>query len=163
MTAESKALEPPVVDEGPWVYLSDSVESEGTGEDLHGRIAEACEASGWPAIWSPAERRGRGADPGRFFEGVRQAVERADVVVAFISRATEMTNAELILAYSHRRPVVGICLTGEDASEARSILREYERARVITCSDPDQCVSDLRAIFADPEFAEIIRLATSDF
>lgn len=159
MTAEHQTLEAAAVDEGSWVYLSHSMEGEQPGGDLHDRVAEACEASGWPAVWSPSERKGRAADPGRFFESVRHAVEQADVVVAFIGRATEMTNAELTLAYSHRRPIVGICLDEEDASDIRTMLQEYERARVITCADPDECAAGLRATFVDPEFAETIRLA----
>jgi 16S rRNA G1207 methylase RsmC len=161
MPFEDRQDDPLAVDEGSWVYLSNSLEGDEQGARLHDRVAEACEASGWPAVWSPAERKGRASDPGRFFESVRHAVEDADAVVAFIGRATEMTNAELTLAYSHRRPIVGICLADEDDSGIRSILQGYERARVITCADPDECATSLRATFADPEFAETIRRAAT--
>jgi hypothetical protein len=152
-------------DDASWVYLSHSAESEGVETPLRDCVVDFCETSGWHAVsWSQKERAGRRAEPGRFFEGLRHAVEHADVFVAFIGDATEMTDAELVLAYSYRRPIVGVCVSAKDSggSDVQAMLRSYERARMIVLADVDECVSDLRATFADPAFAEVIRLAAGE-
>jgi hypothetical protein len=160
MSGERQAVEASALDEGSWVYLSHLAGADGAERELQDRVMEACEASGWLAVsWSSP---GRLPDPGRFFEGVRHAVEYADVVVAFIGRSTGMADAELAMAYSHGRPIVGVCLSDDGASHIQEMLRSYERARVINCANTEECVAGLRATFADPEFAETIRLAAGE-
>ncbi len=86
----------------------------------------------------------------------------ADVVIALIDGESDLANAELALAYSHRRPIVGVKLSTEAGSPLQSWLAGYERARTIDCSDPDECFHGLRKVFADPEFAETVRQAAGE-
>jgi hypothetical protein len=160
MNAEPNTEEIPLIDEGSWVYLSAAIDPSADTQAIRKSIGEACGKSGWPIVsWSSDERMGRGADPGRFFESVRHAVEHADVVVVLIGAGTEMTEAELTLALSHRRPIVGLRISDSSGTPLQAKLREYDRARVVACQDVDECAAGLHAAFSDPEFAETIRLA----
>lgn len=161
MNAEPNTEEIPLIDEGSWVYLSAPVDLGADAQDLRKGIGEACGKSGWPIVsWPSDERMGRGADPGRFLESVRHAVEHADVVVVLIGDGTEVTEAELTLALSYRRPIVGLRISdsGPPGTSLQAKLTEYERARVITCRGVDECAASLHEAFNDQEFAEIIRL-----
>lgn len=160
MTAENHAEVASEVDESSWVYLSGAATSGPGVQEFRERVVEACEASGWLTVSCSAEERvGRGSDPSRFFESMRHAVEHADLVVSFIGDNAEMLDAELAMAYSHGRPVIGIRIGGSEDSGIQMMLGEYERARVITCANAEECAEDLRATFADPVFAETIRRA----
>jgi hypothetical protein len=99
-------------------------------------------------------------DPGRFFSSVSHAVEHADVVVAVIGASGEMADAELTLAYSHGRPVVGVRI-GEvlTESQAEMLLHRYERARIVSCETVGECALSLREALSDPAFVETIRQA----
>lgn len=150
-------------DDASWVYLSHLAQGAGPENRLRERVVEVCEASGWYAVsWPLEERTGRGVDPGRFFEGVRHAVEHAGVVVAFIGEEAELTDAELTLAYSYRRPIIGVCISDTAASGVQSMLQGYERAHVITCTDVEGCAISLGAAFSDPDFEEVVRLAANE-
>lgn len=164
MTDERQAGEGTVVDEGSWIYLIASATDRNTGDSLHDRVVETCEAGGWPAVsWPPADAD-RPPDPGHLFEGVRHAVEHADCVVALLGDAAGRRDAELALAYSHRRPIVGMRSSDDSlpTSEIQAMLATYERARVIVCDDADQCATELRAVLEDPEFAATIRQAVGE-
>jgi hypothetical protein len=160
MTAEDQHGTPEI-EEGSWAYLSTGPAEDAAGRLLLEELMEACAESGWKAVTHPpAERAGRTTDPGRFFASVSQAVEHADVVVAVIGMSSEISDAELTLAYSHRRPVVAVQV-GEAPpdSAATKLLHEYERARIVVCDTPGQCRVSLQQAFADPAFAETIRQA----
>lgn len=97
-------------------------------------------------------------DPGRFFSSVSHAVEHADVIVAVIGSSNEMTDAELTLAYSHGRPVVGVQLGGAPPeSQAEMLLHGYGRARIVSCEEPEECALSLQETLSDPVFVETIR------
>lgn len=158
--ANEDRLEIEEIDESSWVYLSAADTADVPG--LREHMIEACEASGWATVTrSYEERVGRGSDPGRFFEGVRDAVSQADIVVTIIGVGGEMSEAELTLAYSHGRPVIGVQVAGEHSSPAgiQTMLREYERGRVITCGSAEECATGLREALADPAFAKTVREA----
>lgn len=151
----------PEIEEGSWVYLSTGPTKDAADRLLLEELTEACVKSGWKAVTHPpAEKAGKTTDPGRFFASVSQAVEHADVVVAVIGGRGEMSDAELMLAYSHRRPVVGVQI-GEAPLDtaATKLLHEYERARIVVCDTPGECRVFLQEAFADPAFAETIRQA----
>jgi hypothetical protein len=151
----------PEIDEGSWVYLSAGVAEGPSGSSLREELAEACAQSGWAAVSHPPPESTSGAtDPGRFFASVSHAVEHADVVVAVIGERSEMADAELTLAYSHGRPIVGVQVGGAPiGSEARMLLSEYERAKLVACDTPEECAVSLREALSDPAFAETIRQA----
>jgi hypothetical protein len=162
MTAERDTRETPEVDEGSWVYLSGSMSSAMAAEGLREQLTEACEGNGWAIVTrSPEERVGRGADPGHFLESVRHAVEHADVVIALMGERTEISEAELVLAVSHGRPVVGVRLSAKVSVDTgmQTMLQEYGLARVVTCRNAEECAIGVREALADPDFAETIRLA----
>ena len=148
------------------MYLSLWDRDKRAGRDLHERVIEACESSGWPAVsWSPPAHKENVIDSSRFFEGMSHAVEHADVVVVLMNHRSAMTDAELAFAYSHNRPVVGLSLCdGEEigASEVQAMLRRYARARVVECESVDACVSGLREVLADPKFTATIREAAGE-
>lgn len=154
-----------IVDEGAWIYLIGTEADPKGGEALHERLAEACEASGWPVVSKRAAGGERSDDPGRLFEEISHAVEHADCVVALLGGSTDMADAELALAYSHRRPIVGMRVPGEEdhlASRVETMLGGYERARVITCDNVAECGAELATAFDDPEFAATIRRAAGE-
>lgn len=160
MAAEEQR-DAPELDESSWVYLSiGSSSTSGDGELLM-KVVEACARSGWPTVSHPPPNRdGAAADPGRYFASVSHAVEHADVVVAVLDGRDERADAELTLAYSHSRPVVGVQV-GETLldTEARMFLAKYERARIVTCSSPGECAVSLYETLSDPAFVETIRQA----
>lgn len=162
MIAERNADEATVVDEGAWIYLIGA--HRGGGEALPERLADSCEESGWPIVSGGTIARGHCGDPGDLFEGISHAVEHADCVVALLGGSAEMTDVELALAFSHRRPIVGLRIAGGDlpASEFETMLERYERARVIACEDPAECAAELATVFDDPEFAATIRRAAGE-
>lgn len=123
------------------------------------QITEACAKSGWRTVSHPVtERVGRASDPGRFFAGVSDAIKHADAVIALIGARTDMSDAELTLAYSHGRPVVGVRIEGAAMdSEPRMLLHGYERGRVVACGSPEDCAVVLRQTLCDPAFAAVIR------
>ncbi|HEX5610319.1 MAG TPA: hypothetical protein VFX45_09535 [Solirubrobacterales bacterium] len=162
MTSEHRDEEAVGPDEGSWIYLCASGAELDAERSLVERVVEACEKSGWSAVsWSPAPSKAE-MDPGRFFQGVGHAVGHADVVIALIDGESDLANAELALAYSHRRPIVGVRLSTGSASPLQSWLAGYERARTIDCSDPDECFHGLREVLADPDFAETVRQAAGE-
>ncbi|HVD37551.1 MAG TPA: hypothetical protein VNC15_01825 [Solirubrobacterales bacterium] len=152
--------EPAEHDEGSWIYLSTGSNAQPAEHDLLEGVVEACAKSGWRTVTHPSRHQGSSADPGRFFASLSHAVEHADVVVAMIGERDELADAELTLAYSHGRPVVGLQI-GEAPldTQVRMLLADYERARVVTCSSPSECAVSLRETLADPAFAETIRQA----
>lgn len=158
MSDDRRAHALPLADEGSWAYLIASAEGPRSTDRLRDRVVDACEASGWPIVTRPASGTARTADPGHLFEDMRHAVEHADVVVALLDSVDTWLDAELALAYAHRRPIVGISL-GEmsSGSEVQGMIERYERARVIACDDVDECGSDLRELFADSDFAMTVR------
>jgi nucleoside 2-deoxyribosyltransferase len=164
MTDEHQADEGMAVDEGSWIYLIAPAARRSSVDFLRDRVIETCEAGGWPAVSSPPAGADRPHDPEHFFEGVCHAVEQADCVVALLGDAADTTDAELALAYSHRRPIVGMRCSVESSStsEVQAMLATYERARMITCEDADSCAAELRAVFNDPEFAATIRQAAGE-
>jgi hypothetical protein len=165
MTAEHRPQDPTLVDEGSWAYLIGSESDRGVTGLLRDRVIEACEASGWPAVSWPPAKAGHEMDPGHLFEGVRHAVEHADVVVAMLGVDTGSTDAELAMAYGHRRPIVGVQLACEDVSVSatQAMLKGYERARMIVCADVDGCAAELRAVLSDPDFAATIHAAAGEY
>lgn len=153
--------ESPEFDEGSWVYLSTGSTKGSAERILLEQVVEACAKSGWRTVsHPPPERGGDTADPGRYFASVSHAVEHADVVVAMIGEKDEIADAELTLAYSHGRPVVGVQI-GEAPLEtpATMLLAEYERARIVTCASPSECAISLQETLSDPAFVETIRQA----
>lgn len=161
MTVEQRKQALPLADEGSWVYLIAPGSGEENADPLRDRVAETCEAGGWPTVRrSPAEVSDT-EDPGDFFEGVRHAVENADVVVALLGDAGAALDAELALAYGHRRPIVAVRLSDEASysSAVQAMLERYERARVVTGDDPDGCAAGLRDLFSDSDFALTVRAA----
>jgi nucleoside 2-deoxyribosyltransferase len=149
------------MDEGSWIYLSAGPAEDPSDRSLREELAEACAKSGWAAVsHPPPEGTGAATDPGRFFASVSHAVEHADVVVAVIDGRSEMSDAELTLAYSHGRPIVGVQIgEGPLGSEARMSLSQYDRARIVACDTPEQCAASLGEVLSDPVFAETIRQA----
>lgn len=112
----------------------------------------------------PTEDPERHRDPGSLFEDLRHAVEHADCVVALLGEPGGPADAELVLAYSHRRPIIGLRMSQGDspASEVQAMLDHYERARVISCQDPEECGAQLRAVLSDPDFGATIRQAVGE-
>lgn len=164
MIDEHQAHELPSIDEGSWVYLIASIGDRQEVGGLRDRVVEVCEESGWPALsWSPSAVADD-VDPGHFFEGVRHAVEEADLVVAILGESAGLADAELAMAFGHRRPIVGVRVSddGPPASEAQAMLENYGRARVIACDDVDRCAAELRSLFSDPDFAAVVRTAASE-
>ncbi|HEX6456639.1 MAG TPA: hypothetical protein VF009_09000 [Solirubrobacterales bacterium] len=149
----------PEIDEASWIYLSSAPVGDQADQALLAELVEACAKSGWKTVSHPSPAQMGGAvDPGRFFSSVSHAVEHADVVVAVIGSSNEMTEAELTLAYSHGRPVVGVQI-GEapPESQAEMLLHEYGRARIVSCEAPEECALSLQETLSDPVFVEAIR------
>lgn len=163
MSGEHGSGEATILDEGAWIYLIDHGSGPGSSDALK-RVAEACEAGGWPTVNRSAVGEGGSSDPGLLFEGISHAVEHADCVVALLGGSVGAADAELGIAYSHRRPIVGMRVSGEThpASPAEAMLEGYERARVIVCDDDAECAAELRTVFDDPEFAATIRRAAGE-
>lgn len=161
MISERKA-ETTVIDEGAWIYLIGA--PRGDGEALPDRLVETCEENGWPIVSGREVGEDPTGDPGRLFEGISHAVEHADCVVALLGSSAELADAELALAYSHRRPIVGMCAIDEKrpASEVEAMLEGYERARLIACGSSAECAAELAAVLGDPEFAATIRHAAAE-
>lgn len=161
MRGEQQAQESPLADEGSWAYLIAPGSDEEGVDPLRDRVVDACEASGWPTVTRSLAEIRHGPDPGDFFEDLRHAVEHADLVVALLGDAESSLDAELAMAYGHRRPIVGIRLAGDDpsSSELQAMLESYERAHLIACDDVDDCASDLRDLFSDSDFALTVRVA----
>ena len=125
------------------------------------RILEVCEEGGWPIVAWPTEDPDCHRDPGSLFEDVRHAVEHADCVVVLLGEPGWAADAELVLAFSHRRPIIGLRISQGDspAPGVQAMLEDYERARVIFCQDPEECGDQLRAALSDPDFGATIRQA----
>lgn len=84
-------------------------------------------------------------------------------MIALLGEPGNSADAELVLAYSHRRPIIGLATSqGKPTSRVQAMLGDYERARVISCADPEQYAARLREVFADPEFSAIIRQAVGE-
>jgi hypothetical protein len=151
----------PELDEAAWIYLSTG-RGDSKEPGLLEKVTEACAKSGWRTVSHPPPRSdGPAADPGWHFASVSHAVEHADVVVAVFGERDELADAELMLAYSHGRPVVGLRI-GEAPldTQARRLLGGYERARLVTCTTPGECAVSLQDTLSDPAFAETIRQAS---
>jgi len=149
----------PEVDEASWIYLSIGAVGESAADFVVEELKEACASSGWTAVSHPPLGQGsKVADPGQYFASVSHAVEHADAVVAMIGGKDDMADAELTLAFSHGRPVVGVQI-GEASldTKARMLLSDYERARIVTCTTPSECAVSLRETLSDPAFVETIR------
>lgn len=149
----------PEIDEASWIYLSSTPGEDQAYQALLAELVEACAKSGWKTVsHPPPSQMGDAVDPGRFFSSVSHAVEHADVVVAVIGSSSEMTEAELTLAYSHGRPVVGVQI-GEapPESQAEMLLHAYGRARIVSCEAPGECALSLQETLSDPVFIEKIR------
>lgn len=158
MSATFHATDRPAdIHEGAWAYLS----LGGLEGDRRRLLVEACEASGWPAVSrSPAPDR----DPERFFEGMSHAVQHADVVVVLMDGESRLTDAELALAFVHRRPVIGLSCAGgaSESSAVRTMLRDYRRARVLDRDDLEACATGLREALADPDFTATINRSVAE-
>lgn len=161
MSGEQQAQEIPLADEGSWAYLIAPAEGSKSADRLRAGVVDACEASGWPTVTRSLSGARHGPDPGDFFEDLRHAVEHADVVVALLGDAESSLDAELAMAYGHRRPIVGIRLASDDpsSSELQAMLERYERAHVIACDNVDECASGLHDLFSDSGFALTVRAA----
>lgn len=164
MIDEHQAAEAAVVDGAAWIYLTSPGTGFSTGESMRERILEVCEEGGWPIVAWPTEDPDRHRDPGDLFEDVRHAVEHADCVVALLGEPGGTADAELVLAYSHRRPIIGLRMGQGDSptSGVQAMLEDYERARVISCRDPEECGGQLRAALSDPDFGATIRQAVGE-
>lgn len=159
-----RAVGTEALDEGAWIYLVGHV-AERSGEDpLRACIAEICEARGWSTVGRPLADKTGSRDPGHLFEGIRHAVEHSDCVIALLGDSAEAVDAELALAYSHRRPIVGIRISGagDPASGIQAMIEDYERARVVACDDLDDCATGLNTILDDPEFAATMHRAAGE-
>lgn len=143
-----------------WIYLIAPLAGEG---HVRKRVVEACEEGGWPTVAWPEEGFDHD-DPGHLFEDVRHAVEHADSVIALLGETDGIADAELALAYSHRRPIIGLQLTDSrsPASEVQAMLQDYERARVVSCEDPEECAVRLSKVLADPDFGATINQAVGE-
>jgi nucleoside 2-deoxyribosyltransferase len=164
MIDERSAAEPEVVDGAAWIYLISPAVDRLAGDSVHERVVEVCAKGGWPTVGWPTEDSERHRDPGHLFEDVRHAVEHADCVIALLGDLDETADAELALAYSHRRPIIGLRSARKDstASEVQAMLEGYERARVISCGDSEECGSRLHAVLSDPDFGATIRQAVGE-
>jgi hypothetical protein len=164
MIDERGVGEATALDEGAWIYLIDHGSDRGAGDALSKRVTEACEAGGWPTVSRSAVGEGGASDPGSLFEGISHAVEHADCVVVLLGDSAGTADAELGLAYSHRRPIVGMRVSDQThpVSRVEAMLEGYERARMIVCDDDAQCAAELRTVFDDPEFAATIRRASGE-
>jgi nucleoside 2-deoxyribosyltransferase len=152
-------------DEGSWVYLSSQDAMHGRRRDLQRGLIDTCAENGWSAVsWSPSQHSHSPTDSSRFFDGMSHAVEHADVVVVLLNGSSTMTDAELVFAYRHRRPVIALRIEDEESirSEVREMLSGYDRALIVGCSDTEGCLVALRKALADPSFAAIIREAASE-
>src|SRR3954453_20051538 len=140
--------ESPGRDESWWAYLSVGSTGIPAQRELVAELEQACAKSGWRAVSHPPPR------------GNGHAVEHADVVIAMIGGKDDMADAELTLAYSHGRPVVGLQI-GEAPldSQPRILLAGYERARMVICDTPGECAVSLREALSDPAFVRTIRQA----
>jgi nucleoside 2-deoxyribosyltransferase len=164
MIDERSAAEAAAADGAAWIYLISTLTglpSEGTVRES---VREVCEEGGWPIVGWPTDDSGRNTDTGHLFEDVRHAVEHADCVIALLGESGGTADAELALAYSHRRPVIGLRLMPEDspASAVQAMLGDYERARVVSCQDPEDCGVRVRAVLSDPDFGATIRQAVGE-
>ncbi len=164
MIDEHPAAKAAVVDGAAWIYLISSAADRSAEDSVHERIMEVCEAGGWPVVGWPTEDPDRNRDPSHLFGDIRHAVEHADCVIALLGEPGETADVELTLAYSHRRPIIGLRITREDShvSEVQAMLEGYERARVISCGNPEECGSQLRAVLSDPDFGATIRQAVGE-
>lgn len=157
---EVRADQAPDLDDGSWAYLSLGDDSLPGG--LRDRVIEVCQGSGWPAVTrSRPTAEKHDPDTERLRLGMDHAVEHADVVVAMLGSASEVTDAELEAAFRHRRPVVGLRLAGAGAgqSEVETKLGRYGRGRLVDCADLENCDAALRAALTDEDFARTIREA----
>jgi nucleoside 2-deoxyribosyltransferase len=164
MIDERSAAEPEVVDGAAWIYLISPGVDRLAGDAVRERVVEVCAKGGWPTVGWPTEDPERHRDPGHLFEDVRHAVEHADCVIALLGDLDATADAELALAYSHRRPIIGLRPARKDstASEVQAMLEGYERARVIACAGSEECGSRLHAVLSDPEFGATIRQAVGE-
>jgi hypothetical protein len=164
MIDEHQAVEAAVVDGAAWIYMTSPAAGFSADDSMRRRVVEVCEEGGWPIVAWPTEDPDRHRDPGHLFEDVRHAVEHADCVVAVLGEPGETVDAELVLAYSHRRPIIGLRVTWGDspASGVQAMLEDYERARVISCRGPEECGGQLRAALSDPDFGATIRQAAGE-
>lgn len=159
MSAEDRDLAAEV-DEASWIYLSSAPAEDQRDRALEAELVEACARSGWKTVSHPTpSEMGASVDPGRFYSSVSHAVEHADVVVAVIGDSGGMTDAELTLAYSHGRPVVGVQIGEALSSQAEMLLHGYERARIVSCRTPGECALSLQETLSDPAFVETMRQA----
>jgi len=165
MIDEHQAVEAAVVDGAAWIYLASPATGFSTNEEsMRERILEVCEEGGWPIVAWPTEDPDCHRDPGSLFEDVRHAVEHADCVVVLLGEPGGAADAELVLAFSHRRPIIGLRISQGDspAPGVQAMLEDYERARVIFCQDPEECGDQLRAALSDPDFGATIRQAVGE-
>ena len=165
MIDERPAAEAAVVDGAAWIYLISSAADRSPGGSVRERVVEVCEKGGWPTVgWPTEDHSERHLDPGHLFEDVRHAVEHADCVIALLGEPGDTADAELALAYSHRRPIIGLRPIGEGSptSEVQAMLEGYERARMISCEDPEECGRRVRAVLSDPDFGATIRQAVGE-
>jgi hypothetical protein len=118
MVDDGSAAPESAFDGASWVYLISS--SPGmTGEDpVRNSVVAACEEGGWPVVSRPWEGTAQQLDSDHLFEDVRHAVEHADCVIALLGQTGESSDAELAIAYSHRRPIIAC---GPMASARRSL------------------------------------------
>jgi hypothetical protein len=165
MKASEQAGEGHDLHEGAWIYLSVGEARDQTDCGLRESLVEACHSSGWPAIsWSRPDAPERDPDHARFFEGMSDAVARADLLVTLVGDGSTIGDAELAFAYRYGRPVVGIRITEEetDPSEVRAMLPGYRRARVIECRNAEDCAEALRLTLSDTEFLTTIYEASRE-
>jgi hypothetical protein len=50
----------------------------------------------------------------------------------------------------------------EAPAELQGMLPFYERARMVTCVDADDCIARVNEVLADPDFGETIRLSAAE-
>jgi hypothetical protein len=164
MVDDGSAAPESAFDGASWVYLISS--SPGmTGEDpVRSSVVAACEEGGWPVVSWPREGTAQQLDSDHLFEDVRHAVEHADCVIALLGQTGESSDAELAIAYSHRRPIIGLRTDGERSSISgvEAMLARYGRARLVSCDSPDECAGQLRAVLSDPEFGATMSQAIGE-
>lgn len=148
------------LDEGSWIYLSTGSAGSSIDPDLLETLIDACAQSGWRAVTHPPPEPGRDAKDGGYVASVSHAVEHADLVVAMLGKRNDVSDTELTLARSHGRPVVGVQVGRAPLdTDARVLLDEYKRSRLVTCDSPDECAASLQKTLSDPAFVETIRQA----
>jgi nucleoside 2-deoxyribosyltransferase len=151
--------------EGAWIYVSGPMQvAEPTkAKELYERLAAAAEDSGWQVYRPYREVPGATDDAVPLVERVHYAVDYADACVFYVGTPSTGVGAELAFAYARTRPVIAVCLNGDQPSAlVTSLLSNYSRARTVTGTDAQECANEVRRVLTDPDFVDIVRQATAE-